>query len=659
MIRLGLILSFGFLLNQIHAQVPDTLRVQEIESVSISILPTSIYHVFSYRSSLNTEQLRAINANDAGELMRYIPGINLKSYGGLGGMKTISSRGLSSQDNAIVVDGFLRSNGQSGVQNLALLETDQLSSLSRYPYSVLSPGLPVSAVLAGNVINMRSFLADSKKDTSIYSLGMKAGSFDTYEGFGSLYWSKKKTAFAAFVKYRSSLGDYPFEYENGTQTIRGIRSNNDFEDLNASLAYSYLGEKITFRTRYRGMMYNQGVPGAVILYNDYADERLTGYDHRIENDLTRINAIGKWRIYQSVALNNLDYSDPDYLGNELSKRSTYENGEHVVGGTYYFQVPKSEKNHLQIGIENKIQALESNVNFVNDPLRSLSSGMLDFMHNFRRYQLRILNAVQHVVDLRSTDGLEGFFYTPTVAFSRHQSKKGFAFELDYKRSLRIPSFNDLYYGGIGNIDLEPETANQFLFQTFYARQKPSRLQLGFQSTQYLNLVNNKILAIPTKNLFVWSMQNVGRVLNYGADFDLNMRYSFADKSKFLELTCVYNWMKSIDVTDEEAPSYGHQIAYVPEHSIQLDLSYTHNAFSVRFMNNMLSHRYVLNENTDANLIEGFWISDVSVQYHFRIARGNQLTCQLAGKNLWNSSYAYVRNYLMPGTHYQLTVKYVF
>src|SRR5690606_14314200 len=145
-----------------------------------------------------------------------------------------------------------------------------------------------------------------------YSLGIKAGSFDTYEGFGSLYWSKKKTAFAAFVKYRSSLGDYPFEYENGTQTIRGIRSNNDFEDLNASLAYSYLGEKITFRTRYRGMMYNQGVPGAVILYNDYADERLTGYDHRIENDLTRINAIGKWRIYQSVALNNLVYSDPDY-----------------------------------------------------------------------------------------------------------------------------------------------------------------------------------------------------------------------------------------------------------------------------------------------------------------------------------------------------------
>src|SRR5690606_8007275 len=102
-------------------------RLQEIESVSVSILPLSIYHVFSYRSSLNTEQLRAINANDAGELMRYIPGINLKSYGGLGGMKTISSRGLSSQDNAIVVDGFLRSNAQSGVQNLALLETDQLS----------------------------------------------------------------------------------------------------------------------------------------------------------------------------------------------------------------------------------------------------------------------------------------------------------------------------------------------------------------------------------------------------------------------------------------------------------------------------------------------------------------------------------------------------
>ena len=115
MIRFGSIVFFGLILNQSQAQVPDTARVQEIDSVSVSAFHTIVRVVPSHRSYLSAEVLRAINASDVGDLMRYVPGVNLKSYGGLGGMKTISSRGLSSQDNAIVVDGFLLAIMVSGI----------------------------------------------------------------------------------------------------------------------------------------------------------------------------------------------------------------------------------------------------------------------------------------------------------------------------------------------------------------------------------------------------------------------------------------------------------------------------------------------------------------------------------------------------------------
>ena len=32
---------------------------------------------------------------------------------------------------------------------------------------------------------------------------------------------------------------------------------------------------------------------------------------------------------------------------------------------------------------------------------------------------------------------------------------------------------------------------------------------------FYNEVKNQILALPTKNLFVWSMQNIWKVKNYG------------------------------------------------------------------------------------------------------------------------------------------------
>ena len=76
----------------------------------------------------------------------------------------------------------------------------------------------------------------------------------------------------------------------------------------------------------------------------------------------------------------------------------------------------------------------------------------------------------------------------------------------------MPTFNDLYYQEVGNRSLKPEKTQQFdigmTYNRYFAKNK---IHLSLIGDLYYNLVKDKIVAIPSKNLFVWSMINYGKV----------------------------------------------------------------------------------------------------------------------------------------------------
>ena len=76
----------------------------------------------------------------------------------------------------------------------------------------------------------------------------------------------------------------------------------------------------------------------------------------------------------------------------------------------------------------------------------------------------------------------------------------------YKDIFRLPSFNDLYYGQTGNIDLKPENARQLNVGLTYTKRLCEAVPyLTLTADAYVNRVTAKIVAIPTKNLFVLSL----------------------------------------------------------------------------------------------------------------------------------------------------------
>lgn len=130
----------------------------------------------------------------------------------------------------------------------------------------------------------------------------------------------------------------------------------------------------------------------------------------------------------------------------------------------------------------------------------------------------------------------------------------------------MPSFNDLYYGQTGNIRLKPENASQLNVGLTYSKRISDWLPYVSATVDaYSNRITDKIVAIPTKNLFIWSMVNLGKVDIKGIDFTASVSVQPAEKY-VLSLSGNYTYQRALDVTNSdpstlEGKTYKHQIAY--------------------------------------------------------------------------------------------------
>src|SRR3989338_5366483 len=132
----------------------DTVQIVEEMEVHIDVSKAAKNRL---NTTLDTEEIQALQAEDVGEVLRKFSGTNLRSYGGLGGLKTVSVRGLGSQHTAINLDGFTMLNSQTGQINLGQLQVANLVSVSDEQASGQMKNVPVSALIAGSTFFVQSF----------------------------------------------------------------------------------------------------------------------------------------------------------------------------------------------------------------------------------------------------------------------------------------------------------------------------------------------------------------------------------------------------------------------------------------------------------------------------------------------------------------------
>ena len=132
----------------------------------------------------------------------------------------------------------------------------------------------------------------------------------------------------------------------------------------------------------------------------------------------------------------------------------------------------------------------------------------------------------------------------------------------------MPTFNDLYYTYNSNINpkLLPEYSNQYDAGLTYTGNFKSPLsQFSISVDGYYNYIKDKIIAVPSQNLFIWTMQNIGKVQIKGIDLNAQANGRFSSSWKW-SARVAYTWQQALDVSDASSAEYKNEIPYTPNNS---------------------------------------------------------------------------------------------
>ena len=637
----------------------DTIsgKVYQMEDVIVKArrMPAKITSATSIQV-LSKEDLRNLGLQNMGDAVKRFAGTNVRDYGGIGGLKTVSVRNLGAAHTAVSYDGVAISNTQAGQIDIGRFSLDNVSSLSlavgQDENMLQSARLYASAGVL-NIETERPQFEENQR--SITQMQMRRGSFG-YLTPSIRYWQKmgESTSFSANASYLQADGSYPFKFKNGKYMTEEKRYNSDIESYQgeANLFHTFKDESELSAKAYY-FRSERGLPGAVILYNPETDERLWDENFFTQAKYKR-EFSAKWK-FQAQGKYNYSWNKYEDYGVEYQGgKQTNINRQHE----FYFSAvvchQMSSRFQFSVAQDGAINTLHTNGANSPEPTRYTSLTALN-----ARYQHDRLKALGTLVATYITENVktgntpeDHKRLSPTLSLSWQPWEDEQLFvRAMYKNTFRVPTFSDLYYLRVGNTNLKPEKATEYtLGMTWSGKPFSFTDFVSLTLDGYYNEVDDKIIAFPST--YVWKMQNYGKVHITGIDVTLATALPISGRMN-LNISGNYSWQKAIDVTNPEAKNYKHQLPYTPKHNGNLSATLEMPWVNIGYTMNMVSKRYYLAQNIADNEIDGYSEHTATLWREFSFAK-SKLRMQAEIINLTDAQYDVIKDYPMPGRSWRIT-----
>lgn len=273
---------FYFATLSLSAQeaVSDTItgKVHQIDKVTVTArkLPNKITSAVPIQT-LSQQDISQLGIQNMADAVRRFAGANVKDYGGIGGLKTVSIRNMGAAHTAVSYDGVVVSNCQAGQIDIGRFPLDNVSVLSLnigQPEDLLQSARMYASAGVLSIETEKPHFDDGR--SSAFRVQMRGGSFG-YVSPSFRWWQKlgNRTRLSLDTNYMRADGNYPFTLVNGKYVTEEKRNN--------SAIYSYQAEPTLFHTfkdssnlelKAYYFYSKRGLPGAVTLYNPISDETL-------------------------------------------------------------------------------------------------------------------------------------------------------------------------------------------------------------------------------------------------------------------------------------------------------------------------------------------------------------------------------------------------
>lgn len=627
--------------------------------------PTEIIPV----QTLAGEELRRLSSNSVADALRYFSGVQVKDYGGVGGIKTVNIRSMGTNHTGVVYDGVALGNAQNGQIDLGQFSLDNMEALSLYNGQKSQILQPARDFGNAGTIYMRTAVPQFKDDETYHArAAVRTGSFDLINPSALVQLKLSRRVSASLsAEWLNSSGKYKFRYRRvnpAGEVAYDTTATRQNDDINATrLEASVFGSTAHGNWMAKAYNYNseRGIPGAIVNNVWRRGERIWDTNSFIQGHwratygrwTTLANA--KYAFYRTHYVNNDDKQIK--VDNLYRQREVY-----VSTANQYDIIPG--KWEVSASYDFMFNSLDADVyDFVRPERYSnlLSAATAVTLGRFKGQASALATFVRDMLE-DVQDPPTKHVFTPAVyasyAFVDCKTERGsdmLSLRAFYKRSFRMPTFNDLYYADMGNSKLNPERVTQYNVGIVYdhARRHSLLSSIKFSADGYYNKVHDKIVAYPKGQQFRWTMLNLGLVDIRGVDISAAATVT-PRRDMDITLRLQYTWQRAIDITNPEDNYYRDQIPYIPHHSGSAIANIAWRRWNLNYSFIYVGERYNQQENIRYNYTQPWYTSDVSLTRDFTLGKvGLRATVEV--NNLLSQDYDVIINYPMPKRNYRFTL----
>jgi len=547
---------------------------------------------------------------DHTKLLRKIPGVSIKSYGGPAGIRSLSIDGGPTSHTKIIIDGIDITSAQNGEADISQLPLPYIESITYIPYDIThtASGGSDGVVMLGS-IDQASHLSISKG-----SFGHTAYDINLQKQFLGVWTSIQ-------LGQRWEDGDYPVTWDHDVHN----RKNNNFNQQFVSLkAKGMVDTHLFWQISAMESRQSRGVAGLV-----WSTDTLSHRNDQLDllgTTLGWVRPTGSTHIQASLRV-----SEEYYVNPLLNLR-----GDHKL---HSYQVKIDDRQTL-----NKRLELLTDLSFSQDHIESSATGE----HDRHSFAASINPGITLIKGIKLVPSLK-FHVSPNLYeqfLTDIQLQIPFFWGPLEKISLsrgdvyRYPSFNDLYWSPGGNPDLLPEETEVTTAQVQLDLNRFGSLTLQWQRKESTNLIQ----WIP--GFFYWQPENIRSAERESHKIMWQLDKSKYNFSTFANTSLIHtydqDWKKPLRYAPSQTSAFG--LIWSPaNYEFNLEYSYISDLISM----------YDYPVDTMVKAAELWSLSAA----HTWQSKFGEFVFVVSGDNLFDISYETIRGYPEPGRSYRITTTY--
>lgn len=612
------------------------------------------------------DELQRLNSMSVADALRFFSGVQLKDYGGVGGIKTINIRSMGTNHVGVFYDGIELSNAQNGQVDLGMYSLDNMQTISLYNGQKSQIFQAAKEFASAGSVYLQTRVPEFEEGKAYHlKAKFKTGSFDLVNPSLLVELNLSDRVKASFNgEWLSSSGKYKFRYRR-----KAVKTDEIMYDTTA------VRENGDIRaTRLEGALFGDVKGG---------DWMLKAYNYTSERGVPGAIVNNVWRRGERISDNN------SFIQGYIHKRFSPHYQTKLMAKYSYFLTKYVNKDTTVMLIDNVYRQKEFYLSTLHQydicswwkvscaydfQWNNMDADMYGFVHPTRwnhivslataiawggfKMQGSVVYNYVHDVTRDAEAPADKNIWSPAVfLYYKPFQNIGFSLRAFYKKSFRMPTFNDLYYAEMGNSKLNPEYTTQYDvgFAYFSPRMKGILYEWAVQVDGYRNFVSDKIVAYPKGAQFRWTMLNLGKVHINGLDAKVSATLRPLRKL-YVTTRLQYTYQQAIDVTNPADTYYRDQIPYIPWNSGSAVVQMDYGTWGLNYSFIYTGERYNQQENIIYNHTQPWYTHDLSLQKSFNW-KDYKARVALEVNNLFSQDYDVILNYPMPKRNYRLTLTF--